>query len=297
MQTLLCLTLFLAQAPSGAAPLCDRVAQAAHQAECHRVESAFWLSAAAALNGPATALPAAVRAAWDERRDGLLRASRQNDARLAVCAALGHGPYQPDLQPADFSADVRANYFPLPPARTLVYERAAAEGLERLTVTVKPNVALINGFACREVETAETLDATLVERTTDWFAQRNDGSVWYFGETSQHYTGGLLSSLDGSWRAGLDGALPGRAMPAAPLPGDLYRAEYLLGTAEDVCRIVGTGATVVVPAGTFTDCVVVEESSPLEPDDIATKYYAWMFGLVLEVDQATGGRLELISVK
>ena len=73
--------------------------------------------------------------------------------------------------------------------------------------------------------------------------------------------------------------------------------EFLVNRSEDVARVVAVNQTVTVAAGTFTNCVAVEESSPLDPDDVAVKFYAKDVGMVLEVDQQTGERLELIQLK
>ena len=91
------------------------------------------------------------------------------------------------------------------------------------------------------------VDDELVEDTYDWFAQDRDGNVWYLGEDSQEIDDGEVVSTEGSWEAGVDGALPGIVMPAEPAVGDAYRQEYYVGEAEDMFEIIAVGGSVDGP--------------------------------------------------
>jgi hypothetical protein len=48
-------------------------------------------------------------------------------------------------------------------------------------------------------------------------AQDADGAIWYFGEESSEYENGEVVSTEGSWEAGVDGAMPGIIAPNASL--------------------------------------------------------------------------------
>jgi hypothetical protein len=50
--------------------------------------------------------------------------------------------------------------------------------------------------------------------------------------------------------------------------------------ALDVGEVVSLTETVVTPAGTFTDVLLVRETTPLEPDALDFKYWAPGVGLV-----------------
>ena len=65
----------------------------------------------------------------------------------------------------------------------------------------------------------------MTEDTTDWYAQQDNGDVWYFGEIAQQFEDGILVGIEGSWTAGMDGAKPGLVMLANPKVGDVYRQE------------------------------------------------------------------------
>jgi len=67
--------------------------------------------------------------------------------------------------------------------------------------------------------------------------------------------------------------------------------------AEDVAHVISIDTVVTVSGKTVTDCVETLEETPIEPDDLGTKVYAEGVGVVLEVDLATGGRLELIEIR
>ncbi len=65
-----------------------------------------------------------------------------------------------------------------------------------------------------------TVDGAVVEDTYDWYAQDTDGNVWYLGEDVKDYEDGKVVSTEGSWEAGVDGALPGIVMPGHATAGD-----------------------------------------------------------------------------
>jgi hypothetical protein len=49
------------------------------------------------------------------------------------------------------------------------------------------------------------LDGQIAEVAYDWYAQADDGSVWYFGEDVFNYEDGVLADTEGTWQAGRDG--------------------------------------------------------------------------------------------
>jgi len=275
---------------------CGLTARAVLKTARHEAHGDYWLKVANALNGPLVEMPGALREAWGELQEDLELANDQFQARLDVCEELGHGPYNPDLDPVDFSFTVDNNFFPLVPGRTLAYEKLTPEGLERVEFTTLNETVDIDGFECRVVNDIETLDGEVTEDTLDWFAQQDTGDVWYFGEISRNYEDGFLDNLEGSWRTGREDAKPGYLMLAAPAIDDFYRQEYFIAEAEDVARVISLNETVVVPYGTYHNCLQTLEWSPLEPGNVEYKYYAPGIGLVLEVDPDSGERLELVDI-
>lgn len=284
--------------PASSGPTdCEESALAVLNAAKLEAEADYWIRVAGCLNGPAGDFAGCEEEAAEERDLALELAQAQYEARLAICAALGGGAYDPRIDPSEFSTKVDNVYFPLRTGRTLVYQKRTEEGLETVEVRAQNDTFDIGGFLCRAVRDIVRLDGEVVEDTIDWYAQRSDGSVWYFGEIARNFEDGFLDNLDGSWRTYKDGALPGIVMLASPAPGDFYRQEFLLNEAEDVARVVSLGETVTVPYGTFTRCLQTEESNPFQPGHVEWKYYAPDLGLVLEVDPASGERLELVRIK
>jgi hypothetical protein len=103
--------------------------------------------------------------------------------------------------------------------------------------------------------------------------------------------------MAGSWKAGEGMAKPGIVMFAAPVAGDTYRQEFLLGEAEDAATIAAFGESADVPYGSFTDCLRTEDFTPLEPDALEYKYYVQGVGLVLELKPESGVRTELVDIE
>ena len=88
--------------------------------------------------------------------------------------------------------------------------------------------------------TGSTSVATSRERTTDWYSQDSRGNVWYFGEnTAELDARGHVTSTEGTWTAGVDGAKAGIYMPADPHVGQTGRQEYYKGHAEDHFKVIG----------------------------------------------------------
>jgi hypothetical protein len=177
-----------------------------------------------------------------------------------------------------------------------VYEGTSGGDVERIEVIVTPERREVMGISAVVVRDTVIVAGELVEDTFDWFAQDADGNVWYLGEDTAEYEAGEIVSTDGSWEAGIDGALPGIVMPADPSVGDAYRQEFYPGEAEDLAEVVDVGERTAVAVGDFDDVVVIKEWNPLEPSTIEHKYHAPGVGVVLEVVTTGGGeRVELIE--
>jgi hypothetical protein len=210
---------------------------------------------------------------------------------LAVLIALAAAP-------SSFSARVDNPWFPLQPGTVSVYTGMKDGQRARDLVTVTHRVAKIDGAPCVVVKDRLELNGKLEERTTDWYSQDSRGTVWYFGEsTAELDTYGRVTSTEGTWRAGRDGAQPGIYMPARPVPGRTGRQEYYKGHAEDHFEILSLHARVHVPYTSSHSALLTKEWTPLEPGVIDHKLYVRGIGTVLEQTVKGGDeRLELVSV-
>ncbi len=186
---------------------------------------------------------------------------------------------------SSFVSGIDNEYLPYTPGKVYTYEGETDEGDETIVVTVTSEIKTILGIECMVINDVVSVDGDLVEDTDDWFAQDDNGNVWYMGEDSKDYEDGEVVSTEGSWEAGVDGALAGILMFADPSAhlNELYRQEYYLGEAEDLAEVVEVGVSVTIDLGTYTNCVKIKEWNPLEADgEYEFKYFAPDIGLIKE---------------
>ena len=207
-------------------------------------------------------------------------------------------PSAPVFDPNNFVAVVDNPYYPLPVGRTLVYSGIKDGQTQRDTVTVTSQTKVVLGVTATVVSDIADHNGTLLEKTSDWYAQDKQGNVWYLGEDTVHYLPHGKADTSGSWEAGVNGAQPGIIMEANPQIPDAYRQEYLAGEAEDTAWIVDRGTTLRVPYGRITNALTTLEATVLEPGAYDQKVYGPGIGIVVE--QSLSGaneyaRLESVS--
>ena len=203
------------------------------------------------------------------------------------------------VNPADFGAPVANPYFPLKPGTVFVYR--GTEGPDRLVehLRVTGHTEVIQGVTTTVIRDVLCANGHLQEKTTDWYADDNGGTTWYFGEDTALYNAqGQVTSREGSWRAGVNGGVAGIILPANPKPTDAYRQEFLLNHAEDQAWIVRNNGRVRVPYGRLDHVVRSYEWTRLEPNVVSLKLYAPHLGIVAERDVAGGDEsLQMVAVK
>ena len=205
--------------------------------------------------------------------------------------------YDPVIDPADFVDEIGDplpidnQYLPLIPGTSFLYQGETEDGTEEILVYVTYETKEILGVTCTVVRETAWLDGELAEDTFDWHAQDRYGNIWYFGEYTEEYEDGEVST-EGSWEAGVDGAKPGILMLADPGPGDSYRQEYYEDVAEDMATVLRLNAQVSVAYSDFDNCLRTKEWTPLEPGSVEFKHYAPGLGLVL-VTELKGGIVEI----
>jgi hypothetical protein len=288
----------------GSTDPCAQTSQAALKACRNAANEAFWLAIGKCDNiSDPDEKKGCIQDAQDEAKSDSTLCNKQFYAREEVCAELGGGAYDPDIDPGKFVNDPKKllgnTYFPLIPGTTLTYE----SDVEKIVVKVTKETKEILGITCRVVRDTVTDKVTgeLVEDTIDWYGLDKYGNAWYCGESTQQFDQGERIGIEGSWKAGRDGAKPGIIMKAYPLKGaKVYRQEFLLGEAEDLSSVDSLGNTVKVGGRTFYNCLHTQDFTPLEPGDeelfvIEDKYYAPGVGLVLTIG-ADGTREELVNI-
>ena len=196
------------------------------------------------------------------------------------------------LEDCEFKTKGENPYFILNPGYQLVLEGEEEGETLRVEITVLDetetiDIPEIGEVRTRVVQEVETTDSELTEISRNFYAicdRTND--VYYFGEEVDIYNEDGTITHEGAWRAGEpdeDGvAEPGVIMPGTFLLGSRYYQELAEGIALDRAEHPAMGLEVTVPAGTFTDCVQVIETTPLEPGSESEKIYCPGVGLVID---------------
>ncbi|KAA0212985.1 MAG: hypothetical protein DYG94_13515 [Leptolyngbya sp. PLA3] len=206
-------------------------------------------------------------------------------------------PVLPDWTAATFGpgSDVSENrYYPLQPGTLSIYEGMVDGTLERIETFVTFQTIDILGVRSRVIRDRTYEDGLLVEVARDWYAEDNDGNVWYFGEFVINYNydddGNLIGTNNhGSWVADGITNLPGIIMPADPQVGDSYYQEFAPDVALDFAVVNSLDAIVNIDFGNFTDVLHTSEGNLFDgPEIVEHKLYALDIGLVLiqELDDA-----------
>lgn len=179
-------------------------------------------------------------------------------AVLLVPAWAKNKEYNPVINPDEFVPGINHQYLNFLPGTTFTYEGETEDGLETIVVEVTDDTRQIIGVTCTVVRDRVWIEGELIEDTFDWYAQHQNGDVWYFGEDSTSWEDSVPST-EGSWESGVDGALPGILMKGDPQPGDSYRQEYYEDQAEDMAKVLRLNASAPVPYGDFEDCLKTKE--------------------------------------
>lgn len=215
---------------------------------------------------------------------------------LVVMAAARRQPASEDIYTREFRLQslhlipIGANpYMTLQAGKFWRYEGQDGADTVSMEVRVLPEVRWVsfpvNGFTkwalTRVVEEREWVNDELVRLSRRFIARDlKTANMFSLGEEVNLHSGGQFAGNDGSWLAGVDGARPGMAMPAQFMLGSRYVQQLAPGVAMDRAEHVDMNETIQTPAGTFHACVVVRESTPLDPDAEGFKVYAPMVGMV-----------------
>jgi len=210
---------------------------------------------------------------------------------LGACTGSGAWTTVFMVEPDELASTGRNPYFVLEPGYSLVLEGGGAQ----LIITVLNETKKVDGVETRVVEERETKGGQLIEVARNYFAiSKRTNDVFYFGEDVDMYKDGRLVNHDGTWLSGVNGSKFGLIMPGRPLLNARYYQEVAPKVAMDRATIVSVSETVKTPAGEFTNCLKVEETTPLERFVTEYKYYAPGIGMVrdgsLRLVKVTGGQ-------
>ena len=196
-------------------------------------------------------------------KDGGYDLKSETDSAEPSQSELPQGNEPVTLDPAQFTTEIDNPYWPMKPGTRWTYRETDAEGkVQQVVVVVTHQTKKIaNGITARVVRDTVT-------------------------------EGGKITTKDGSFEAGVDGALPGINIPGDPEPGMEYRQEYYKGQAEDNSAVLSTNVMAEVPYGKFKDVLLTKDTIALGPDVLEYKLYAKGVGpvLILGVSGGAAGK-------
>jgi hypothetical protein len=136
-----------------------------------------------------------------------------------------------DLEMPSFSnpTEITNPLFPISKLQSAVLTGHVEGKRFKTETTLLPQTRIIEWPGGRSVETLISqyvayLGGDLEEVALDYYAQADDGSVWYFGEDVFNFRDGVIADTEGTWLAGREGPAA-MIMPAKPKVGDVYRSE------------------------------------------------------------------------
>ena len=184
-----------------------------------------------------------------------------------------------------FSSVGKNRFFILEPGHQLVLESRT----EKVVITVLDETKKIGRVKTRVVEEREEKNGELAEVSRNFFAIcKEHGDVFYFGEEVDDYKDGKIVRHSGAWRADEKNSRAGIIMPGTVLLGARHYQE-IAPNAMDRAEIIRDDVTMKTPAGTFKNCLRVEETSGLDPDEKCYKTYAPGVGLIQDEDLVLTG--------
>ncbi len=173
-------------------------------------------------------------------------------------------------------------YFPVSSIAQTVAFGTDGDSSVREEVTLLPGTKDITwaggATPARVTQFAGYSNGELVEVAYDYFAQADNGDVYYMGEDVANYNQGQVTNHSGSWLAGQDDALPGLIMPAKPLVGMVFHPENAPGIAYETDEVVTLNAKAMTPAGLIANGLFIKET--MMEGELEHKVWAQGYGIV-----------------
>jgi uncharacterized membrane protein YkoI len=198
---------------------------------------------------------------------------------------------------------INNEWLPMKPGQQWVFEGTTVEDGEtlshRIEFTVTDLTKEIAGVQTVVALVVDYADKEVVEKEIAFYAQDDNGNVWYFGEYPEEYEDGKFLKAP-AWLAGLEDAKPGIKMRAKP---QLGTPGYFQGWGPkvewtDYGRVDKMGEKTCVPVSCYEDVLVIAESALDEPNAFQLKYHARNVGEVRvswKGDDAKKEEMELVK--
>jgi hypothetical protein len=226
---------------------------------------------------------------------------RQGSAEIPQPVLLGDLPVAPEGERVDvkmptFSdpTSVTNPLFPVSRQRSVLLLGQVDGEPFRTEVTLLPETRIIE-WQGHPVEVlvsqyAAFLGGRIHEVAYDFYAQADDGSVWYFGEDVFNFRDGAISDTHGTWIASKDGPAA-MIMPADPKVGDVYRPENIPGFVFEEVIVKSVDQPIRGPLGALGGGLIVREMHM--DGQFEDKTFAPGYG---EFFTAGGGDLEALAM-
>ena len=194
-----------------------------------------------------------------------------SQAQLAA-ANLDKLPLAPESKRLDIKAPTFSNpteitnpLFPVSDLHSVIFSGTVEHKPFHTETTLLPQTQMVEWSPGQWVQARVSqymayIDGRIEEVAIDLYAQADDGSVWYLGETVSDYsnTKGLVDGTAGTWLAGRDGP-PEMIMPGNPQVGDVHRAENIPAIAFEEVAIKRINQTRNGPTGPVHGVMVARE--------------------------------------
>jgi hypothetical protein len=209
-----------------------------------------------------------------------------------------------DLESFSDPTNIDNEWLPLVPGTQLIYEGVIVEDSEeiphRIEFTVTDLTKKFDGTGTVVVYVVDISDEQIIEAEIAFYAQDDDGNVWYFGEYPEEYEDGELID-NPSWLHGQEDAMAGIKMWADP---QLGTPPYFQGWGPEVewtdyGQVDAKDEETCVEYECFDGVLIIAESSLEEVDVYQLKYYAAGVGNIqvgFRGADATQEELELVEV-
>ena len=193
-----------------------------------------------------------------------IRVVDQNDEPTDECLAVAPDSERVDLVTPSFSnpTPITNPLHPTSEVQQVIMGGQIDDRPFRTEVTLLPakKPILFEGanIDAAIVQYVAYLDGRIHEVALDWYAQADDGSVWYFGEDVFNYEDGKVADTKGSWIAS-DQTPAALIMPATPTVGNVYRPENAPEVVFEEVRVEKVDQTVRGPSGEISGAIEVME--------------------------------------
>ena len=185
----------------------------------------------------------------------------------------------------DDSTNIDNKWLPMQPGTQWTFEGYTIEDGDLiphlLVFTVTDLIKEIDGVPTVVAWIEDYSNDELIEAEIAFYAQDNDGTVWYFGEYPEEYERGQFVDAP-AWIAGLENAKAGIKMPAEPQLGMPSVSQGLAPMVQwtDRGQIYRMDQHTCVPFDCYDDVLIMDEFNAEEPGAIQLKFYALDVGQV-----------------